>query len=662
MRDLATALAVVFSLALVASSASALNTRVSAPLPASADVKAGGWALSSDGEWVVYLADADADEQFELYAVPEYGGDPVKLNGPLFGGQVVDFAIAPNSESVVFRQSGSVAENTGLFAVGIDGANLRVLSVPVVAADYVITPDSAAVVYRTAADPESPYDLVASALTNPVVLAPPIELSAPLAPVGSVVEFRYLPDSALVVFLAEADAIDRLELFAAPITGGVVSAVSAPLTAGRVKKGGWNFTQDESRITYIADAEQTGIDDLYAASLDTGDVSHVSSNIEFSSGGGVVDFQTHDVLNRNYFRAQETADQPPKMHFASVFGGFATAVNGTFVAGGGFGPAYAPADTNRLFLTGDLDALGRTDLYRLQSSSLIPPARVTAFGQPLGDVESFQADEDECTVVVAGDLAIDGVQSLFFGCGTPSTHLTPDLSLLVGTGVEADYRADFTQERVYYRAAMTEDPNLRLYSSALGNSFRQPQRVSSGLAADSSVVEYQVAPGGNSAAFLADTGADGQFELWRSDIPSTCCAAGDTGGCDDGVCEACVCGLDPSCCSSSPGWSESCVQLARVDCPADCTCSNACDVGGDLNLDGTLSIPDVQCVILVALWEFGHRQDPRPACIGDNVDLADFDCDAGLDVLDVQLLILTNLETLPSSVDSNQNGCVDTCE
>lgn len=58
--------------------------------------------------------------------------------------------------------------------------------------------------------------------------------------------------------------------------------------------------------------------------------------------------------------------------------------------------------------------------------------------------------------------------------------------------------------------------------------------------------------------------------------PSNCCSEHAEAGCDDPVCEACVCGVDPDdfCCGTgaASGWDANCIDIALVECIDACTC------------------------------------------------------------------------------------------
>jgi len=59
-------------------------------------------------------------------------------------------------------------------------------------------------------------------------------------------------------------------------------------------------------------------------------------------------------------------------------------------------------------------------------------------------------------------------------------------------------------------------------------------------------------------------------------------------GCNNAVCETCVCALDSFCCDSS--WDGICADVAADDCPAECaevaTCDDGDNCGGDTCVDG----------------------------------------------------------------------------
>jgi hypothetical protein len=79
---------------------------------------------------VVYHADQDTDNVYELYSVPLDGSDsPVKLNSSLSGGEDVQhgFQISPASRRVVYRADQDVDEVIEPYAsTGLDGGSYTI--------------------------------------------------------------------------------------------------------------------------------------------------------------------------------------------------------------------------------------------------------------------------------------------------------------------------------------------------------------------------------------------------------------------------------------------------------------------------------------------------------------------------------------------------------
>src|SRR6185503_15585206 len=111
------------------------SIRLSAPFTGYgevADEYDGGFtfALSPDGREVVYRAGQEAPDVLELFRVPIDGGaPPVKLNARLALGEqpgdVLDAAINPDGASVVYRADLEVDERFDLFSVSIAGGTSR---------------------------------------------------------------------------------------------------------------------------------------------------------------------------------------------------------------------------------------------------------------------------------------------------------------------------------------------------------------------------------------------------------------------------------------------------------------------------------------------------------------------------------------------------------
>src|SRR5262249_3552913 len=140
----------------------------------------GGYAISPDSTRVVYLADEERNNRYELYSVPLDGGaPPIKLNATLpTGGNVEDgfdspFLISPDSTRVVYRADQAVNDRFVLLSVPLDGS------------------------------------------------APPVTISGAMITAGDVdfAPFALTSDGTRVVYMADAHVDGAPELFVTPIDG-----------------------------------------------------------------------------------------------------------------------------------------------------------------------------------------------------------------------------------------------------------------------------------------------------------------------------------------------------------------------------------------------------------------------------------------------------------
>ncbi len=81
-----------------------------------------GYLISPDSGRVVYMADQQVDNQFELYSTPITGGGAEKVSGTIVpGGNVQAMLITPDSATVVFMADRQVDNVVELYSVPITG-------------------------------------------------------------------------------------------------------------------------------------------------------------------------------------------------------------------------------------------------------------------------------------------------------------------------------------------------------------------------------------------------------------------------------------------------------------------------------------------------------------------------------------------------------------
>jgi len=170
---------------------------------------------------LVYFLGTDPVDGFRgLHSVPESGGAPLLLNGPAVPGGLgaVDFVVASAGERVVYREARAAPELHELWSVG--------------------------------------PDLV------------PHRLNAPLDGFRDVLSCAPTLDGTRVVYLADQESDQTVELFAAPSDGALpAKKLNEPFSAGPIVGDVTAFqaSRDGKHIVYTADQEVDEFRDLFAA-------------------------------------------------------------------------------------------------------------------------------------------------------------------------------------------------------------------------------------------------------------------------------------------------------------------------------------------------------------------------------------------------------------
>jgi hypothetical protein len=211
--------------------------------------------ISPDSHWVVYLADQDIDGVNELYSRPIDGsGSPIKLSGPMvYGGDVSGwygaFEISPDSRRVVYLADQDVDETYELYSRPIDGSGIPVkLNAPLVSVnDFRISPDSSQVIFTHFGKIYSrPID--GSGI--------PLQLNGPLVSNGFVWHYKISQDRKWLVYMVDQDTAGTDELYSGPLDGsGTVTKINGALVNGGDVVN-FNISPDNKWIVYVAVADQ----------------------------------------------------------------------------------------------------------------------------------------------------------------------------------------------------------------------------------------------------------------------------------------------------------------------------------------------------------------------------------------------------------------------
>jgi dipeptidyl aminopeptidase/acylaminoacyl peptidase len=207
---------------------------VEGPKSASVELQSGGInigyiSISPDSTRVVYPVIVNMFSARELYSIPIGGGEAVRLNMEMVELGSVDYyyiVISPDSQHVVYRADQETFAVDELYSVPIGGpasAGVKLNSTLPEGGDvdfknFAVSPDSSRVVYVADQEVDEVEEIFSVPITGPATSG--VKLNDPLPLGGDVENFKINPDSSSVVYRADQETNDIMELYNVPIKGG----------------------------------------------------------------------------------------------------------------------------------------------------------------------------------------------------------------------------------------------------------------------------------------------------------------------------------------------------------------------------------------------------------------------------------------------------------
>lgn len=393
-------------------------TKLNPPITASdGEVDSGTATFSPDGSRVVFLADWQINNAYELFSVPVAGGTPVRLNGDLpMNGNLAGFEITPDGSSVVYVASQDSAGEFELYIVPLTGGDSVKLNDPLVAGGTVwslkLSPDGSHVVYTAAQDVANQWEIFSVALTDPP--SAPVKLNPPLGVNRDVVydAYRISPDSNQVVYAADQILNDVYLFYSVPIEGGTAVQLTN-LASGAPVLGGphtFEISPDSNRLVFRS--LLAGKYELFSVPLSGGPVTKLNGPI-IPASGNVWEFEISPGSSRVVYLAVQQVANSKELYSVPIGGGPADKLNSALPASGNVLVFQISENSQRVIYVADQQVHHMYEIFSVP----LTDGDITKLNPPLVDGGwvhfPFQISPNSNHVVYAADQETEDVPELF---------------------------------------------------------------------------------------------------------------------------------------------------------------------------------------------------------------------------------------------------------
>ncbi|MSR62176.1 MAG: hypothetical protein EXS08_07005 [Planctomycetes bacterium] len=489
---------------------------------------------------VLYSAEQDHAQAFELYDVADTGGSSTKISGPLslgaLLGHVESFVVAPDGARAVYVAEQDSSEALELYSVLTDGLGGAVrLNTTFGTAEPEVT--------RLDISPDSTWVLAlleASASSSTLQAAPldgsgPLQLLSSVPPGSSAVEVldhALTADSSRVVFSYRATP-GALHLAVRALDAGqpqleLVASLGAP-----ENKLFFEVAADASFVAFI-DQLTPGVSELFRVPLD-GSLAPARLNGALVAAGDV----GGDVLRGDQYPFALSPDSARVVYLADqdvngvneLYGGPSDGslamlkLSGALVAGGDVqldpgGEYRISPDSTRVVFRAERDVDGEIELFSAPLDGSLAPVQLNGALVAGGDVGAFCISPDATRVVYLADEEQDELFELF---SAPLDGSAPRVKLngaLVAGGDVATLAAGGialvlgSGGRVAFLADAAVDERYELFSAPLDGSA-PALALNAALPPAGDVLDgFQLTPDGLDLVYAADPLLDERFELF----------------------------------------------------------------------------------------------------------------------------------------------------
>jgi hypothetical protein len=490
--------------------------------------------FSTDGEWVVWVQDADVADGWDLWAARRWDGSvALRLSDAYAADEgIVAFEITPDSARVVYLAGVfGPAGPFRLWSVPIDGsaAPIALHATPsgYGTAEFALTPDGARAVFVADLPTAGQFALWSVPVAGPAGQADRLSPLPALA-FQDVEAFAISPTSQRVAFTGTLTADFFDEVWSAPIGGPAPSSPISPIPSdpalGALVSADLplTFSNDGARVLFAGDFETPATFQLYS-NTPTGTQGQADVlNPAPGTGGNVVAFALGPETNRAVMRGDLLVDERFELWSAPVDGAVAAtrlshSTPGAFTDVTHF--AIAPIPSPRVLFRSDLTVDERFDLFTVAvTGGSVTRLNDSGVGTRVLEPD-FAISPDGARVVFRGNFSAAGKVELYSASTTGGVGSAVKICTTPPTGGNVDaFAIDSTSAHVVFAGDVLTDARRELFGVAIAGPAAQSVRLHLAADANENVSAFALAPDGARVAFLADLTTEGRDALWTAPV------------------------------------------------------------------------------------------------------------------------------------------------
>jgi len=482
------------------------------------------YQISSNSQYVVYRADQLTDGVDELFSVPiDLSNTAVRLNSVLTNqGNVTEtFQISPDGNYVIYLADQNTDNVFELFSAPIDGSSAAVklngdlVSNGNVLSSFKISPDSSRVIYQADQNNNDIFELFSAPIDGSASAS---RLNSNLPSGGDVLgDFKISSDSSHVVYLADQNNNQVNELYSVPINGSAnPTRLNTQLSGNRDVFPIFHISTNGQQVAYIADQNTNDIHELFSVSITGGMPIKISGNL--TNGGDVLNFQYS--LDDNYivYLADRNTDETKEL-FSILLSNISqqTRLNGNLVSGGDVFSNYQISNSStRVVYTSDQQTNNQIELYSVPING--GTARKLNSGlNSDGDVITYQLSHDDRYVVYLADQRADELNELFSTPLQGGSIVRLNSNLISNGDVSTRFVISPDSSQVIYSADQTVNEETELFRVPI-RATSDPLKLNTNLPSQGRVLQFDITPDGQNVIYRGDQNQAEIREVFAVDV------------------------------------------------------------------------------------------------------------------------------------------------